>query len=79
MNATCFFQQAQPREVNSPPVAFSPEARALLTGSADRTARLWPGPAPVADEPDRAALWAQVLSGVELGRGGIGSVLGREE
>lgn len=38
----------------------------LLTGSWDRTARLWPVPRPVEGEVERIVLWVQVITGMEL-------------
>jgi len=46
-------------------VAFSPDCKAVLTGSVDQTARLWP----LAEFPDdlpRIAAWAEVVTGLAL-------------
>jgi WD40 repeat protein len=47
-------------------VAFAPDERAVLTGCDDAQARLWQLPPPLDEPVDRVAVWAQVLSGVEL-------------
>jgi hypothetical protein len=52
-------------------VAFSPDSKTVLTGCIDRregrdyTARLWRLPQ-VTGDPERVALWAQVLTGIDL-------------
>ena len=45
---------------------FSPDGRTVLSGSKDKTARLWPVPTAVAGEIDRIVLWAEVITGAEL-------------
>lgn len=47
-------------------MAFSPDGRSVLTGSADRTAQFWDVPAPVEGTVERIVLWVQVLTGMEL-------------
>jgi WD40 repeat protein len=47
-------------------VAFSSDGKTMLTGSADKTARLWRVPQPIAGDPERIILWAQVITGLEL-------------
>ena len=46
-------------------VAFSPDGKTVLTGSHDKTARLWRLPR-IAGDPERIALWAQVVTGTDL-------------
>jgi WD40 repeat protein/tRNA A-37 threonylcarbamoyl transferase component Bud32 len=52
-------------------VAFSPDGKAVLTGSVDHTARLWHVPSPLAGEPERILLWAQVITGMEVDHGTV--------
>jgi WD40 repeat protein len=53
-------------------VAFSPDGKAVLTGSRDKTARLWKVLPPIQGEPEVIQLLSQVLTGMELDRhGGI--------
>jgi hypothetical protein len=47
-------------------VAFSPDGKTVLTGSDDKTARLWRVPRPIEGDPERILLWAQVITGLEL-------------
>jgi WD40 repeat protein len=47
-------------------VTFSPDGKALLTGSRDATARLWSVPAPVPGQVAQITTWAQVLTCLEL-------------
>jgi tetratricopeptide (TPR) repeat protein len=56
-------------------VSFRRDGRTLATGSDDRTARLWDVPTPVAGDPERIVLWAQVLSAMELDARDATSVL----
>jgi WD40 repeat protein len=56
-------------------VAFSPDGRSVLTGSEDGGARVWRLPAPVDGDPARIMLWAQTITGMELDRNGLLSVL----
>ena len=51
-------------------VAFSPDGKTVLTGG-DKTARLWPAPAPLPGEPERILLWAQVITGMEVDHGAV--------
>jgi eukaryotic-like serine/threonine-protein kinase len=46
------------------PWPFSGDGKTALTGSADKTARAWKL-ARFADDPERIALWAQVITGME--------------
>jgi WD40 repeat protein len=46
--------------------AFSPDGKTVLTGSYDKTARLWRVPKPIEGDPERILLWAQVITGLEL-------------
>ena len=56
-------------------MAYSPDGKTLLTGSRDKTARLWTPPAPVEGEVERMVLWTQVLTGLELDADGVARVL----
>jgi WD40 repeat protein len=46
--------------------AFAPDGRSLLTGGSDRTARQWHIAAPLGGPVERAVLWAQVLTRMQL-------------
>jgi hypothetical protein len=37
-----------------------------LTGSYDKTARLWKVPQPLRGDPERIKLWTQVITGLEV-------------
>jgi WD40 repeat protein len=56
-------------------VAFSPDGRLVATGSRDNKVRLWAVAPPVEGDPDRIILWAEVLTGMELDKHGVVSVL----
>jgi WD40 repeat protein len=56
-------------------LAFSPDGKTILTGSADKTARLWHVAAELPDEPDRVAVWVEVLTGLEIDEAGSARVL----
>jgi WD40 repeat protein len=65
-------------------LAFDPGGKTLLTSgfettAADRTVRLWTVPAPLPGDGERLALWAQVLTGMELDSQGAVSALEPEE
>jgi WD40 repeat protein len=48
-------------------VAFSPDGKTVITGSANRTARLWQvATTALPDELQRVATWVEVLTGLEL-------------
>jgi WD40 repeat protein len=59
-------------------VAFSPDGKTVLTGSWDKTARLWRLPR-IAGDPERVALWAQVVTGIDLDEHGEPVTLGAAE
>ena len=46
-------------------VALSADGKTALTGSRDRTARIWKIPQPLRGDPQRILLWAQVITGLE--------------
>jgi WD40 repeat protein len=60
-------------------VAFSADGRTVLAASEDGMVRQWDVPVPVADEPERIGLWAQVITGLELDGQGEFRGLGAEE
>ncbi len=47
-------------------MAFGPDGRTLLTGSADGTARLRDVPDPVEGDVERIECWIQFLTGLEF-------------
>jgi WD40 repeat protein len=47
-------------------VAFSPDGRTVVTGSFDKTGRLWEVPAVLEGSGEEVVLWTQVLTGMEL-------------
>src|SRR5262249_14363826 len=54
------------REVFGRRVALSADGKIALTGSSyDKTARVWHVPQPLAGDPERIRLWAQVITGME--------------
>ena len=65
-------------------LAFDPGGKTLLTSgfettAADRSVRLWTVPAPLPGDGERLALWAQVLTGMELDSQGAVRALEPEE
>ena len=46
-------------------MAISADGKTALTGSRDRTARIWKIPQPLRGDPQRILLWAQVITGLE--------------
>ena len=56
-------------------MAFSPGCKTLLTGSIDKTARLWRVPRPIHGDPKRVLLWTQLITGMELDEHGQVRVL----
>ena len=54
---------------------FRPDGNEVLSGSLDGTARFWPVPVAVEGEIERVVLWAQVVTGAELGEGDVVHVL----
>jgi WD40 repeat protein len=51
--------------------AFSPDGQTVLSGSLDGSARFWPIPVPVSGNIERVQIWAQVVTGAELGEGDV--------
>lgn len=51
--------------------AFTPDGRRFLTGSRDKTVRFWPVPVPLVGEPERIALWVEIITGMELDEDGL--------
>jgi WD40 repeat protein/serine/threonine protein kinase len=51
--------------------AFSPDGQTVLSGSLDGSARFWPIPVPVSGDIERVLIWAQVVTGAELGEGDV--------
>jgi WD40 repeat protein len=47
-------------------VAFRPDGKMLLTGSADNSARLWDVPEAVEGDDERIDCWIHVLTGLEF-------------
>jgi hypothetical protein len=52
-------------------VAFSPDGQTVLTGSRDKTARLWDVVPPAADDPERLRLSVEVRTGFFLNANGM--------
>ena len=51
---------------NSGAVAFSPDGRLVLTGAVTGDARLWRAPTEPDATADQLAIWAEVITGMEL-------------
>jgi hypothetical protein len=43
-----------------------PDGNTVVTGSFDKTARLWRVPHTIQGDPERVLLWTQVITGTEL-------------
>ncbi len=54
---------------------FRPDGAALLTVAADGTVLVWPLPEPPADDPERVARWAKVVTGLDMDDDGVISPL----
>ena len=50
-------------------MAFEPSGRRVLTGNDHQAGHLWAVPAPVEGDPERLALWVQVVTGMDLDEG----------
>ena len=59
-------------------MALSADGKTALTASSDKTARLWKL-ARFTDDPERIALWAQVITGMEADEHGNARVLNAAE
>jgi hypothetical protein len=59
-------------------VALSADGSIALTGSQEKVARLWKLPR-FTDDPDRIALWAQVITGIEADEHGNARALSGDE
>jgi WD40 repeat protein len=59
-------------------VSFRPDGKTIMTQD-KRAVQLWKVPRPVRGEPDRIALWTQVITGLELDEHGNGRVLDAAE
>ena len=57
-------------------MAYSPDGKTILTGSADRTARFWDVAAELLpDDLERVANWVEVLTGLTLDENGSIQIL----
>jgi WD40 repeat protein len=46
--------------------AFVPDGKRIVTGSGDKTARIWERPNPLDGQAKHIVLWAQLITGKEL-------------
>ncbi len=60
-----------PQDETVSTLAFRPDGTFLLAGGRDNTPRLWPVPSPLAGEGKKIGLWTRILTGMELGEGGM--------
>lgn len=60
-------------------VAFSPDGKKMLTGSTDGTAQIWNVPAPLTGTAEQVAVWAQLMTGIELDDVGTVGYLSSDE